>query len=376
MKPRAFFEALATLTGCVVGAGILGIPYVVVRAGFWTGMLVIFVVGLAVLLLHLLMGEISLRSRKPSQLAGYAGRYLGWPGKLFMSVSMVIGIYGALIAYTLGVSESLVAVFGGSQWLWLIIFYVLMAALLYGGLSVLEKSELWMEIVKFFVFAIILVILFSHSYFSFDRLVGFSWDRLLLPFGVVLFAFVGTAAIPEVREEMKKFKLLTRQVIVIGSSIPIVVYALFAAAVIGLTGGFTTDVATIGLASLVGGLGFVLLHLFAILAMATSFVALGYALRDMFWIDFKLPRWESWALTMIVPALLIVLGARSFIGALQVAGTFAGGIAGICIVLMHIKAKKRSERVPEFKVRIGWVGYSVLVLLFLVGMIYELLVLF
>ena len=54
--PRAFFESIATLTGCVIGAGILGIPYVVVRAGFWTGMLVILILGLAVLLIHLMTG--------------------------------------------------------------------------------------------------------------------------------------------------------------------------------------------------------------------------------------------------------------------------------------------------------------------------------
>jgi amino acid transporter len=196
-----------------------------------------------------------------------------------------------------------------------------------------------------------------------------------VPYGVILFAFVGTAAIPEVREEMKKFKLLTKRVIIIGSLIPIAVYVLFTAAVVGLSGGFATDVATIGIASKIGGFGFVLLHLFAILAMASSFIALGYALKDMFRFDFNLPHWEAWALTMVIPGLLILLGVRSFIGALEVAGTFAGGIAGITVVLMHMKARKRSERKPEYQVRMNWVGYGALILLFAVGMLYELLLL-
>ncbi|VVB81881.1 Tryptophan/tyrosine permease family protein [uncultured archaeon] len=373
--PRAFFESIATLTGCIIGAGVLGIPYVVVRSGFWTGMLVLVVLGIATLFVHLLVGEISLRSNNNHQLAGYAGKYLGKPGKYLMSLSMLIGIYGAMIAYTLGVSESFQSIFGGSQLLWAVIFYILMALLVYGGLAILEKSELLMEAVKFFIFAIILVILFSSVHFSTGRFVGFSWDKLLLPYGVILFAYVGTAAIPEVREEMKKFKLLTKKVIIIGSLIPIAVYVLFTAAVIGLSGGFTTDVATIGLASTVGGIGFVLLHLFAILAMASSFIALGYALKDMFRFDFNLPHWESWALTMIVPVVLILLGVRSFIGALEIAGTFAGGIAGIAIVLMHLKARKHSERKPEYQVRMNWVGYGALILLFAIGMIYELFLL-
>jgi len=373
--PRAFFESIATLTGCIIGAGVLGIPYVVVRSGFWTGMLVLVVLGIATLFVHLLVGEISLRSSKAHQLAGYAGKYLGKPGKYVMTLSMFIGIYGAMIAYTLGVGESLQSIFGGSFGLWAVLFYVLMALLVYGGLAILEKSELLMEAVKFFIFAIILVLLFSSVNFSADRFVGFAWDKLLVPYGVILFAFVGTAAIPEVREEMKKFKLLTKKVIIIGSLIPIAVYVLFTAAVVGLSGGFATDVATIGIASKIGGFGFVLLHLFAILAMASSFIALGYALKGMFRFDFNLPHWEAWALTMVVPGLLILLGVRSFIGALEVAGTFAGGIAGITVVLMHIKARRRSERKPEYQVRMNWIGYGALILLFAVGMLYELLLL-
>ncbi|MCX6708621.1 MAG: hypothetical protein NTW67_03150, partial [Candidatus Woesearchaeota archaeon] len=318
--PRAFFESIATLTGCIIGAGVLGIPYVVVRSGFWTGMLVLVVLGIATLFVHLLVGEISLRSSKAHQLAGYADKYLGKPGKYVMTLSMFIGIYGAMIAYTLGVGESLQSIFGGSFWLWAVLFYVLMALLVYGGLSILEKSELLMEAVKFFIFAIILVLLFSSVNFSADRFVGFAWDKLLVPYGVILFAFVGTAA----------------------------------------------DVATIGIASAIGGFGFVLLHLFAILAMASSFIALGYALKGMFRFDFNLPHWEAWALTMVIPGLLILLGVRSFIGALEVAGTFAGGIAGITVVLMHMKARKRSERKPEYQVRMNWIGYGALILLFAV----------
>ncbi len=373
--PLAYYEAIATLTGCVIGAGIFGIPFVVVRAGFWTGMLVILVMGIAVMLVHLLTGEVALRSNKCQQLVGYAEKYLGRKGKYLMAASMIIGVYGAMIAYTLGVSESLSALFGGSLWLWALLFYIIMSALLFGGLKALEKSEIWMEGFKFFAFVIILVILFSSKYFSASRFVGFSWTNLLIPYGVVLFAFAGTAAIPEMREEMKKCKLLTRRAIIIGSLIPLVVYILFAVTVVGITGASTTEIATIGLAPLVGGLGFALLHVFAILAMASSFVALGYALKDSYRIDFKLPHLEAWLLTMAVPASLIAIGARSFIFALEFAGVFAGGIAGITVVLMHSRARKRSERKPEYSLKLNRFVYGALILLFAVGMLYELFLL-
>ncbi|HLF54961.1 MAG TPA: aromatic amino acid transport family protein [Candidatus Nanoarchaeia archaeon] len=374
--PRAYYEAIATLTGCIIGAGILGIPYVLVRAGFWTGMLVIIVLGLAMLLVHLLIGEISLRSTKCHQLVGYAEKYLGRPGKYFMAASMVIGIYGAMIAYTLGVSESLSAVFGGAQWFWAFAFYLLMSLLLYGGLQILEKSELLMETFKLSIFAIILAVLFSSRYFSAEKLVGFSWYNLLIPYGVVLFAYVGTAAIPEVRQEMNKCKLLTKRAIIIGSVIPIVAYALFAFAVVGVSGVNTSEVATIGLAFLVGGFGFILLHLFAVLAMASSFVALGYALKDSYRFDFGISHSWAWLLTLIVPALLLFAGVDSFVRTLEIAGIFAGGIAGIVIVLTHSKAKRMSDRKPEYSIKINWLGYGALIALFSIGILYGLFMLF
>ena len=38
MRKKRLFEAVSTLVGCVIGAGILGIPYVVAKAGFVTGL--------------------------------------------------------------------------------------------------------------------------------------------------------------------------------------------------------------------------------------------------------------------------------------------------------------------------------------------------
>jgi amino acid permease len=371
--PKAFYEAVATMTGCIVGAGIFGIPYVVARAGFWTGILVIFGIGIATLLIHLLVGEISLRSRTCHQLVGYAGKYLGRPGKYFMMTSMIIGVYGAMIAYTLGVSQSLEMFFVGPQWLWAIVFYIIMAVILFGGLEMLEESELWMEAVKYIVFIVILFMLFSSSHFSSERLTGFSWNNLFIPYGVILFASLGTAAIPEMREELKKCKLFTKRAIITGSVLSVLSYALFTFAVIGMSGDATTEVATIGLASsLVGGFGFILLHVFAILAMASSFVALGYALKQTYRVDFKLPHNVSWFLTLVVPAVLVIVGVQSFVTTLQVAGVFAGGIAGITVVLMHLKAKRVAERKPEYRVRLNWVVYSVLIGLFAAGMLYEL----
>jgi len=372
MTNQKFWKAVATLTGCVIGAGILGIPFVVVQSGVWTGMVVLAVLGTAMLLLNLMVGEVALRTKQPHQLVGYARKYLGPFGKFLMFLSMVIGVYGALTAYTIGVGESVQAVIGGQAWLWSLLFYGVMAALMYGGLEWLENSELVMEGLKAVLLGGILLILFAEPSFDSGNFVGFSWYTMFLPYGVILFALLGTAIIPEMCTTLKKQKKLIWGAVLLGSALPLLVYALFAAGVIGVMGGLTAEVATIGIAEVVGQKTSVLFHFFGVLAMATSFVAFGFTLKDSYRLDFGLTRTESWLLTLAIPAVLLVTGVSSFTKTLEVAGAFAGGFGGICIVFMHAKAKKESERRPEYQITVPTIVYWALIAMFVLGMVYEL----
>ena len=63
-------KAIAMLCGTVIGAGVLGIPFVVAKAGFFVGILSIILLGLAVLALNLFVGEIVLRTPGNHQLPG------------------------------------------------------------------------------------------------------------------------------------------------------------------------------------------------------------------------------------------------------------------------------------------------------------------
>src|SRR3989344_800615 len=97
---KELLEAIATLAGTVIGAGILGIPYIVQKTGFMVGLAYIIIIGLSVMIVNLCLGEVVLRTEGKHQLTGYAQKYLGKYGKWLMTFSMVVGIYGALTAYT------------------------------------------------------------------------------------------------------------------------------------------------------------------------------------------------------------------------------------------------------------------------------------
>ena len=74
--------AASTLIGTIIGAGIFGIPYVVVKSGFPIGLTHILIIAILTIITMLYLGEIALRTKENCHLAGYAEKYLGKKGKI------------------------------------------------------------------------------------------------------------------------------------------------------------------------------------------------------------------------------------------------------------------------------------------------------
>lgn len=378
MAKKEVYEAIATLVGTVIGAGVLGIPYVMATAGFLTGLIVILVVCGVVTLMYLYYGEVVLRTKGKHQLTGYAQQYLGKPGKYFATASMVIGIYGALTAYILGVGASLKSIFGGSPLAYSLVFFVFVALLVYMGIKAIEKSEL---ILIFLIIAVILAIsVLSFNRIEVSNLNHFNLTKILLPYGVIIFAFMGTAAIPEMREILVRNEKELKKSIIIGMAIPLILYIVFTLVVVGVVGleGFSAldadqRIATIALSSFVGEHLALLGNIFAILAMTTSFLTLGLALREMYEYDFKVKKRLAWALTFFFPLVFAMSRLTDFIQIIGLAGALTGGINACLIVLMFWQAKKKGERKPEFSLSANKALGFMLIFMLLLGTIYGLL---
>ena len=146
---KPLFWAIATLIGTIIGAGIFSIPYVFAKAGFLVGTINLIVLGAAVLLLYFYTGEIVLRTKGNHQLTGYARRYLGKTGKGLMTFSIMFAIYGALVAYTIGVGKALAAIFGLAYTMpFSIAFFIIAALAIYTGLKAVKESELCTKLIS------------------------------------------------------------------------------------------------------------------------------------------------------------------------------------------------------------------------------------
>lgn len=387
-KHLIFAEAVATLVGTIIGAGVLAIPYAIQKAGFLTGLLDLVILSAVVIFLHLYVGEVVLRTRGNYQLPGYAERYLGKKGKMLMTFMTASIIYGALTAYMIGVGRSLAAIFGMQNSITLfgmtlsadlffgLLFFAFASTIVYLGLTFIRKSELLMSSIVITI--IILICAFIFLKIDISNLASFNISKMFIPYGVILFALAGAVAVPEMKEELVKNKKLLKRAIIIGTLIPIALYALFSLVIVGVCGSLTSEVATIYLGQRFGIVMTIFGNLFATFAMATSFLTLGLGLQEIYNYDYKIKKHKAWALACLIPLVLFLLifffiREEIFYKTIGLTGGMAMTIEGILLVIMFNRAKRRGNRKPEYVVKRSTIVSIVLIALFLLGMTYTIL---
>ena len=341
-KPAASVaDAIFMITGMTIGAGVLGVPYVVAQVGLKVGIIYIVVLGLVMLFLNLILGEIAVRTNESLQIPGLAGKYLGKWGKYLLDVVIISASYGALLAYIIGVGQSLSALFGGSPAAWSVVFWGLASVVVWRGLQTIKSVEKVLSV-------IVISIICGLSFYLLKDFKLANWvysdlSKIFLPYGVILFALNGTPAIIEAHALLPRSQRHFRKALIIGSLIPVVVYVLFALAVVGSTGLGTSEIATIGLGAKFGEGVLVLGNIFAILAMSAGFIGSGIALKQTLVWDNKINKILAEFLVISVPLLLFMAGIRQFISILSFAGGVFIGIEAIVLILVCWQARKRGD---------------------------------
>lgn len=359
------------MVGTTVGAGIFALPYTIMKVGFWTGMIYLLILGLLNLLVNLLYGEVVLRTPGDHQMTGYGEIYLGKKGKVMASLALYGALYGALLAYLIKTGEFAALVLGFSQpLLFSLVFFILGSTAIFLGLKTVSKFELFLVILMLLFIYILALIglphLLSINYQSTMNLL--SINNLLLPYGVILFALTGMSAVPEMEEILRNEHHQLKKAILIGSLIPLLVYLLFVAIIIGVSGQKTSQDAIFGL---VGFLPAWIVKLGAglgILTMSSSFLSLGFVLRESWFRDFRLSKNIAFSLAVFPSLALFLLGTRNFLAILELAGAIACGLSGLLVVWLYFEAKKSGNRPPTYSLSIPNFVLLILAIVFILGL--------
>lgn len=366
-----FWRASFFLSGMIMGVGMYGIPYVLSRAGFFLGITELILLSGATLLIHLMYGEIVLRTRQWHRLPGYAAMYGGWWAELIEIISYFVSFSGALAAYVLLGGTFLANVFSGAQEQWSYLFLGLGAVILFFGLRF--RSHIDALTVALLGILIITVVGLAFPFIQRAHFETIDLSQWFAPYGVIMFAMAGMAAVPEMVGILEQNPRMLRRAIVAGTLFPAFLYTLFSIAVVGVSGAATTEEAIAGFARIVGPPALQIGSVIGILSTFGAFIALGSVFKSMLHLDLKIGWNMSWLVTVAIPFLFIVTGFRHYLSVIGFIGAVAIAVDGLMTIYIYRKAVLHGDRQAEYALHLPQFLLLLLALLFIFGGVYEFL---
>jgi len=372
---KKFVFSVSALIGMIVGGGIFGLPYVVSVAGLIPAIFYFVVLSGAVLLTHLLYGEIILRTKERYRLAGFAEKYLGKIWKNITAVAVIFGGVGVLLVYIIIAGDFLKIVVSPigdfSSFVLGLFFGVFLTFFIIRGIKFIAPAEF---VTNLLFLAIVIIFFFALPRFDFSNLAILESTNIFLPYGVILFSLIGWAAIPELREisgrangfEMKK-------ILIVSAIIVSFIYILFSLSVVGVSGENTSMDALSGLIPFLGPNIVFFGALAGLLTIADSFLISSFALINTLVADFRISKRSAILISCGLPLVLFLFGLRSFISIIGFMGTIIGATEGLAIVLIYKKIKEMGNRKPEYSLNVPLPALYLLMAVFLLGAISQII---
>lgn len=373
MPDKNYIYAVSALVGATIGAGIFGLPYAAAKAGFIPAVILLIALGMITIITNLMFAEVTLRTKKKGRLVLYSQKYIGKSGKTMSMFIALFSLYSSMLAYIIigGIFLNSIfsKTFGGDEFFYSSAVFIFAAAGIYAGLKLINVIELSMVIL---LFAAIFGIMFKGIHFvDVNNLLTYDIHQSFFPFGVILFSMGALSVIPEFEHIIRKKQERIKSAIIWGTSIPVVIYLLFMAVVVGVTGQNTTSDGLSGLNIAIGD-GVVMLGLIlGVVAIITSYLIIGINLKEIFWYDYGIGEKKSWVLACFVPFIIFALGLRDFITVVSFAGGVAGGLTGILVVILFYAAKNKGDSKPPFEIKIPLLLSSFIILTYLLGIVYQ-----
>ncbi|MDP3882436.1 MAG: aromatic amino acid transport family protein [Candidatus Staskawiczbacteria bacterium] len=367
---RDYVFPVATISGTIIGVGFFALPYITVKVGVLPMLIYFVALTFVVVNIHLIFGEISLKTPDFKRLPGFVEYHLGkWPGKISSLVSTV-GLFGLLLVYLVVGSNFLTnifsPIFGGGQFNYALIYFVTAVVIIYFGIKIISKVEL--AVICFLILSLIFIFVKGAGQMKVGNLFisnfKFQISNFFLPYGPIIFSLWGTGIIPETEELLSKNKKTIRKVIIIATLIPAIIYTFFVVGVLLISGPLTTEAAFEGLEGFLGpgvvAVGFII----GTITTFVGFIVSGLTLRKILMFDLKVKHFPALIITCSVPLILFLLGLNSFIYLISFIGGVLLSIDGIFILLMYKKIGGKNIIIyPLSLVFIAGIMYQIIYLL-------------
>lgn len=354
-KAGSLFGAVLLITGCCIGAGMLGLPVISAVAGFKPSLLMFLLSWVFMTTTALLLLEVNLWFSDEVSIISMAGRTLGRVGKAAAWLCFLFLFYALGVAYIAGSGE-LIALFIQKasgfvvpQWVGSLVISFIFGGFVYFGTLAVDLFN--RVLMAGLVLTYILLVVLGTPYVDAENLKYQNWSAAALVLPVMIISFGFHNLIPSLTTYLKGDAKRLRGAIIGGSCLALVIYLIWEWLILGLVPvngeeGFLQvmdegSMATEILKNAVGALWIVdAAQYFAFFAIVTSFLGNSLSFVDFLADGFKIKKdaiGKLWlCLFVIVPPFLLSLAyPRIFLIALNYAGAFGAVILfGILPALM------------------------------------------
>lgn len=338
------------VAGTALGAGMLAMPLATAGIGFVTAMFLLFGLWGVMSYTALLLVEVYQHNDARMGLSSLAYKYLGSYGRWITSLAMPFLMYSLIAAYLAGGGEVLNASLNNlldvrlSESLGVLLFAIVGGGVVCFGTHSVDLINRYLFAIKIFFLAAMLILLLPHVQQVNLLSMPVQQALLLSAIPIVFTSFGFHGSVPSIVSYMRGDTAKLRQIFIIGSAIPLLVYVFWQIATLGTIGsdtfvGILADES--GLNGLLAAVKTVVgtaqvemaVRLFASLALATSFLGVALGLFDFLADFFKRAntmqgRLQTGAITFVPPLLFALFYPKGFI--------FALGFAAIALSVLSL----------------------------------------
>jgi tyrosine-specific transport protein len=341
-KEKNTLGATLLVTGCCIGAGMIGLPISSLMAGFLPSSVAmalsyLFTTGTGLLLL-----EATLWFDQKVNLLSIVQFALGKKGKVLTGTLFLLLFYSIFIAYMDGggqlFASFLSAAFNHpvSREAGIFLSVSLTGAIIYAGTQTVDRINRGLMIGLATSYLVMVIIGMSHI--KFDRLLHIDWKASLATLPILFICFGYQNLVPSLTYYLKKNVQALRFAIVVGNLIPLFFYLLWNFVILGMvptTNSFRPDMVSNLLQNAAQSASVLFaVQAFTFFALFTSFLAVAISFVDFFKDGLKLPsiskkmyEFVIYALVFGPPMLFSLSYPHVFLKALE----FAGGIVDVIL---------------------------------------------
>jgi len=374
------------VAGTTIGAGMLALPIVTGFAGFLPTCVLFIFYWLYMTFTAFLLLEVNLWMDEHANLMTMVKKTLGKKGQIISWIIYLFLLYTLTTAYMAGSGpiflEIIESTLGWQLPLWMgpMPLLLIFGYFVYQGAHSVDYVNRFLMAGLAITYALILI--FFTPSIDLHQLTRYEWRWIWGAISIVSTSFGFHIIIPTLTDYLHRDVKHLRQVLWIGSAIPLVVYILWEVIVLGiipvegvhsLEAGYTQGLDGATLLSLYlqqPKLAW-LARFFSLFAIITSFLGVSLSLRDFLADGLRIPKTQQGRLilcllTFIPPLLLTLSDPRAFLNGLEYAGAFGVvTLLGLFPVLMVWRGRYVQNRQGPFTT-IG--GKSALILAFVISL--------